>query len=85
MTITPSHVKRHPSFVTGAIEMTTTATSGNGNKTASEIAGQQPMKSINKPANVNIIGLARPDYKGLESTLCNGCGHDSISAQIITA
>ncbi len=36
-----------------------------------------------RPANVNAIGLAKADYKGLESTLCNGCGHDSISAQII--
>lgn len=35
--------------------------------------------------NVNVIGLPKSDYKGLESTLCNGCGHDSISAQIITA
>jgi len=34
---------------------------------------------------VNLIGLERADYKGLESTLCNGCGHDSISAQIISA
>ena len=37
-----------------------------------------------KPS-VNIIGLTKSDYKGLESTLCNGCGHDSISSQIITA
>ncbi len=35
--------------------------------------------------NVNLIGLAKTDYKGIESTLCNGCGHDSISSQIITA
>jgi 2-oxoglutarate ferredoxin oxidoreductase subunit beta len=35
--------------------------------------------------NVNGAGLAKADYKGAESTLCNGCGHDSISAQIITA
>src|SRR5438270_2039062 len=34
---------------------------------------------------VNVIGLAKADYRGLDSTLCNGCGHDSISAQIITA
>ena len=34
---------------------------------------------------VNIAGLSKADYKGLESTLCNGCGHDSISSQIITA
>ena len=33
----------------------------------------------------NAAGLARNDYKGGESTLCRGCGHDSISNQIITA
>ncbi len=47
------------------------------------------MATVATPAtpakNVNRIGLPRADYKGLESTLCNGCGHDSISAQIITA
>src|SRR5437762_1402526 len=32
---------------------------------------------------INLIGLEKTDYKGRESTLCNGCGHDSISAQII--
>jgi len=33
---------------------------------------------------VNLLGLTKVDYKGRESTLCNGCGHDSISAQIIS-
>ncbi len=33
---------------------------------------------------VNLIGLEKTDYKGRESTLCNGCGHDSISSQIIS-
>ncbi|HLF25447.1 MAG TPA: 2-oxoacid:ferredoxin oxidoreductase subunit beta [Anaerolineae bacterium] len=37
----------------------------------------------NRPANVNLVGLTKPDYKGLPSTLCNGCGHDSIASQII--
>src|SRR5437870_1769007 len=32
---------------------------------------------------VNLIGLAKSDYKGSPSTLCQGCGHDSISSQII--
>src|SRR5579864_2441707 len=36
-----------------------------------------PQKKTNK------IGLEFTDYKGLASTLCKGCGHDSISAQII--
>jgi 2-oxoglutarate/2-oxoacid ferredoxin oxidoreductase subunit beta len=34
--------------------------------------------------DLNLIGLARSDYKGRPSTLCKGCGHDSISARIIS-
>ena len=37
------------------------------------------------PKNVNRIGLSIGDYKGGESTLCAGCGHDAITAQIIKA
>ncbi|HLX62925.1 MAG TPA: 2-oxoacid:ferredoxin oxidoreductase subunit beta [Planctomycetota bacterium] len=33
----------------------------------------------------NRIGLTLDPYKGAESTLCSGCGHDSITAQIIKA
>lgn len=33
----------------------------------------------------NAIGLSRTDYRGERSTLCPGCGHNTISAQIITA
>lgn len=32
---------------------------------------------------VNEIGLERNDYKGGTSTLCQGCGHNSIANQII--
>ena len=35
--------------------------------------------------NVNLAGLAKNDYRGLPSTLCQGCGHNSIANQIITA
>lgn len=35
------------------------------------------------PSKLNLIGLDKSDYKGNPSTLCAGCGHDSISAQII--
>jgi 2-oxoglutarate ferredoxin oxidoreductase subunit beta len=31
----------------------------------------------------NDLGLSRRDYEGRISTLCAGCGHDSISAAII--
>ena len=34
--------------------------------------------------NKNAVGLEKADYKGKKSTLCPGCGHDSISAQIIS-
>ena len=34
---------------------------------------------------VNNVGYTRRDYEGAVSTLCAGCGHDSISAAIIQA
>lgn len=47
------------------------------------------MSTINakpiKTASVNLIGLSKDDYKGSPSTLCQGCGHNSISSQIISA
>ena len=33
----------------------------------------------------NALGLTRRDYEGPVSTLCAGCGHDSISAAIVKA
>ncbi|MBE0688513.1 MAG: 2-oxoacid:ferredoxin oxidoreductase subunit beta [Anaerolineae bacterium] len=33
----------------------------------------------------NALGLERQDYRAAQSTLCPGCGHDSISNQIISA
>jgi 2-oxoglutarate ferredoxin oxidoreductase subunit beta len=38
-----------------------------------------------KPAAVNRLGLELKVYKGLDSTLCNGCGHDSITGALIRA
>src|SRR5215207_3219504 len=38
-----------------------------------------------KPTNINRIGLTQQEYRGGESTLCQGCGHNSITAQIIAA
>ena len=35
--------------------------------------------------SVNEIGLTRRDYEGLVSTLCAGCGHDSVSAAVVQA
>ena len=33
----------------------------------------------------NRIGLSKSDYKGVPSTMCQGCGHDRISESIINA
>ena len=33
----------------------------------------------------NKVGYTRRDYEGPVSTLCAGCGHDSISAAIVSA
>lgn len=32
---------------------------------------------------VNVLGLEKKEYDGAPSTLCNGCGHNSISSQIV--
>jgi 2-oxoglutarate ferredoxin oxidoreductase subunit beta len=37
------------------------------------------------PTNVNLVGLTKGDYRGNPTTLCQGCGHNSISNQIISA
>ena len=42
-----------------------------------------PMAGAN--VQVNLAGLAKGDYRGLPSTLCQGCGHNSIANQIIAA
>src|SRR5213593_898354 len=38
-----------------------------------------------RPKGTNRIGLMLADYKGKESTLCAGCGHDAITSQIVKA
>ena len=49
------------------------------------------MSFINKPKvahpslPTNALGLTRRQYEGSMSTLCAGCGHDSITAAIIEA
>jgi 2-oxoglutarate ferredoxin oxidoreductase subunit beta len=37
------------------------------------------------PRNSNRLGYTIADYKGADSTLCAGCGHDAITSQIIKA
>ncbi len=36
-------------------------------------------------ASVNLAGLSKNDYRGAPTTLCQGCGHNSISNQIVGA
>src|SRR3546814_2093991 len=54
-------------------------------------AGESGMTYLAKPKlhhpslGCNAIGFTRRDYEGKISTLCAGCGHDSISAAIIQA
>ncbi|NNM60543.1 MAG: 2-oxoacid:ferredoxin oxidoreductase subunit beta [Steroidobacteraceae bacterium] len=49
------------------------------------------MSFINKPKvshpslPINALGLTRRQYEGAMSTLCAGCGHDSITAAVIEA
>jgi 2-oxoglutarate ferredoxin oxidoreductase subunit beta len=49
------------------------------------------MTSIAKPPIAhpalerNALGLTRRDYEGAMSTLCAGCGHDSVTAAIVQA
>ena len=49
------------------------------------------MSFINKPKvrhpdlPKNELGLTRRDYEGGMSTLCAGCGHDTVTASIIEA
>ena len=42
-------------------------------------------KPAGRPANTNTIGLTQVEYRGGDSTLCQGCGHNSITSQIIAA
>lgn len=36
-------------------------------------------------AKTNRVNLTEKDYRGAESTMCRGCGHDAISASIMRA
>ncbi|MEW6718009.1 MAG: 2-oxoacid:ferredoxin oxidoreductase subunit beta [Chloroflexota bacterium] len=43
------------------------------------------MSQGNNARGTNQIGLTKSDYRGAPSTLCQGCGHNSIASQIISA
>src|SRR5205814_4959818 len=45
-----------------------------------------PKPKVHHPAlQRNAVGLTRRDYEGAITTLCAGCGHDSVTAAIIQA
>lgn len=43
------------------------------------------VKAAGKAEKVNVLGLDRKAYEGKPSTLCGGCGHDSVTRALITA
>ncbi|MGA7192620.1 MAG: 2-oxoacid:ferredoxin oxidoreductase subunit beta [Anaerolineales bacterium] len=45
----------------------------------------QTLPMAGATAQLNLAGLAKNDYRGNPSTLCQGCGHNSIASQIIAA
>ncbi|GAB4539428.1 MAG: 2-oxoacid:ferredoxin oxidoreductase subunit beta [Anaerolineales bacterium] len=45
----------------------------------------QALPMAGAAANANAAGLSKNDYRGAPSTLCQGCGHNSIANQIIAA
>ena len=48
--------------------------------------GKSPATAQAAPnIQVNLVGLSKNDYRGAATTLCAGCGHNSISNQIIAA
>ncbi len=45
----------------------------------------EALPMANSNTQVNQVGLSKTDYRGNPTTLCQGCGHNSISNQIIAA
>ncbi len=43
------------------------------------------MSSNVKLSKENTLGLLKKDYQGLASTLCKGCGHDSVTQALVSA
>jgi 2-oxoglutarate ferredoxin oxidoreductase subunit beta len=44
-----------------------------------------PLPAVPAAPKTNRLGLVRKDYEGVASTLCNGCGHDAITAALVQA
>jgi 2-oxoglutarate ferredoxin oxidoreductase subunit beta len=45
----------------------------------------QTLPMAGASAQINLAGLSKNDYRGNPSTLCQGCGHNSIANQLISA
>ena len=45
----------------------------------------QTLPMAGASVQVNLAGLSKNDYRGNPTTLCQGCGHNSIASQIIAA
>ena len=45
----------------------------------------QTLPMAGASAQINLAGLSKNDYRGAPSTLCQGCGHNSIASQLIAA
>jgi len=45
----------------------------------------QPLPTAGATASKNLTNLSKSDYRGNPTTLCQGCGHNSIANQIISA
>ncbi len=51
----------------------------------STVTQQARAATAARAPKTNALGLEKTEYRGRDSTLCKGCGHDSISARIINA
>src|SRR5690606_14578409 len=45
----------------------------------------RPLPMAGANPNTNLVDLLKTDYRGNPTTLCQGCGHNSISNQIVSA
>ncbi len=52
---------------------------------ASDANGTEGAVAEVKVPDTNRVGLKKADYQGAPSTLCTGCGHDSITGHIVSA
>lgn len=51
----------------------------------STVTSQARAAATARAPKTNASGLEKAEYRGRDSTLCKGCGHDSISARIINS